>query len=1020
MGALATSVVEVPFRAGLDTKTNPKLVMPGKLLVLENGIFTEAGTIKKRSGYVAFLRDLLGGGGLTSGEALGLFANELLVFSSGALYSWSPGVNKWANRGAVSPVSASSRTIIDNTYSQSNPDSATLNGVTCYVWADGRGGVYASVVDESTGAVLLGDQLLNATAVRPRVVAVQSNFVIIYQDGSNIVSRTISAVSPTAFSAPVTLAADGHGTLANKHLDLVASPIYSTTGPNGIGAALFAYNSSAATTTKVGYVRADGSIGQSSNGYPGVVSIAAAADKSLALIAQAITGDAYVLYSNGTNASLTARYSDLTQKIAPTVIEVLTNVENITGAFNSAGAIAIFYEVQAALSFNRFVKSATAAAVTGAVSGVAVFKRSVGLAAKAFTHSTGTYAIVVHDATTAAAKDGLQNTYFVVKTDGTIVARLQPGTADKIQVGAIPSVRTISANVFSISLPVRTRFVTTSSAVGKIVTYSLLGLANLSLTFGATAYRSAQLGKGMLLAGGALGLYDGYGVVENGFFLFPENIAAPTMAAGGALEAGSRQIVFCWEWMDAAGQRHRSAPSVPITFVATINQKATFTVPTLRLTAKTSPRTNAELVAYSTVVGGTDFYKTPNDPATDPTASPLYNDPTADTITYVRTIADASITANQLVYTQGGVLENIAPPSAKYLAVTKNRIFLGGLEEGRRVWVSKNWLPGEPVNFSDSLYFDVDPSGGDLTAIAVLDEKVVLFKRNQIEVVTGEGPDDAGQNGTFTNPVVVTTDCGCVDSRSVAATPNGLVFKSDKGIYLLTRSLGALYIGAPVEAFNGLNVISAILLEKSNEVRFLLSDNATALVWNYELNEWSTFTNHGGVDAALWASTNGYVYLKSDGTLMQETAGIYTDAGVDIHMRMKTGWIKVAGLQGFQRARRVAFLGDFYSDHNMRVRIAYDYQPFSVDEKVFVPANALKSSSWGSDATWGSGPAWGGSGNDYVYQWRIHLARQLCQAIQFELEDIGSNPGQAYSIAGLALQVGVIPGVARLPNSKSM
>jgi hypothetical protein len=1017
MGALQTSIAEVLFKKGLDTKTNPKLVLPGSLLVLENGVFTEGVTIKKRNGYVALARDVLAATALTKADALGTFGNELLLFSSGSLYSWSTGLQKWTSRGSVAPLTAKVSPIFRNTYKQSNPDSATVNGVSCYVWTDGRGGVRAQIVDDSTGSVLLADVSLNATAVRPRVTAVQNNFVVVYQSGANIIARSISSLSPTAFTAEVTLATDGHGTAANQHVDLCPS-FFQSTGPNGVGAAFFAYNTSTASTLKVGYVRADGSLGQASNGYPAVISIGAAADKSIGLVCQS-TGDIYVLYSNGTNVSVAARYLDLTSKVAATAIEALTNVENVTGSFDSSGNLQVFYEVQAALSFNRFTKTAQVSPA-GAVSGVAVHRRSVALASKAWTHSTGVYVTVVHDPTTSGGADGLQNTYFVVRLDGTIVARLQSGNADKIQVGQVPSVRAgADGNTFSISAPVRTQFVTSSTSAGKIITYSLVGLANVVLTFGKGS-RSAPIGNSLLIAGGFLGCYDGQSVVENGFHLYPENIAAPTMASGGALEAGTRQMCFVYEWIDAQGQTHRSNPSVPISFVATANQKATFAVPTLRMTGKQAPRTNVQIVGYCTIVGGTDFYRCPNDPSTDPVGAPLYNDPTVDTVNFVRSIADTGIQANQLLYTQGGILENIPPPSSRFLAVTKNRVFLGGLEDTRRVWVSKNAVRGEGVAFNDQLYIEVDPSGGDLTALAVLDEKTIFFKRNQIEVVTGDAPDDAGQNGTITPPIVVTTDAGCVDAASIAAFPNGLVFKADKGIYALTRSLEAIYIGAPVEAYNGFSIVSAQLVEKSNQVRFLLSDNATCLVWDYLFNEWSVFTNHGGVDSAIWLSTNGYVYLRSDGKVMTEAPGVYTDDGTDIHMRMKTAWIKLAGLQGFQRVRRVSFLGDFYSDHQMRVRIAYDYQPFQVAEKVFIAANAINGSTWGSDATWGSGSAWGGAGNDLVYQWQIHLARQKCEAIQFELEDVASTPGQGYSIAGLALQVGLLPGGMRLPNRKSL
>ena len=63
-------------------------------------------------------------------------------------------------------------------------------------------------------------------------------------------------------------------------------------------------------------------------------------------------------------------------------------------------------------------------------------------------------------------------------------------------------------------------------------------------------------------------------------------------------------------------------------------------------------------------------------------------------------------------------------------------------------------------------------------------------------------------------------------------TPQGLFFKSNKGIYILERSLVLKYIGFPVDDFNNLNITKADIFAKDNEVRFLTSDGV-CLVYNY-------------------------------------------------------------------------------------------------------------------------------------------------------------------------------------------
>ena len=54
---------------GLDTKTDPKHVIPGKLLLLENGVFKKRGRIDKRNGHTKLSPKTLDGTTLNSGDS---------------------------------------------------------------------------------------------------------------------------------------------------------------------------------------------------------------------------------------------------------------------------------------------------------------------------------------------------------------------------------------------------------------------------------------------------------------------------------------------------------------------------------------------------------------------------------------------------------------------------------------------------------------------------------------------------------------------------------------------------------------------------------------------------------------------------------------------------------------------------------------------------------------------------------------------------------------------------------------
>lgn len=62
--------------------------------------------------------------------------------------------------------------------------------------------------------------------------------------------------------------------------------------------------------------------------------------------------------------------------------------------------------------------------------------------------------------------------------------------------------------------------------------------------------------------------------------------------------------------------------------------------------------------------------------------------------------------------------------------------------------------------------------------------------------------------------------------------PLGIMYKSNKGIYLLNRSLQVDYIGSPVEDYNSQNITSADLIQDKNRRRFLTSSGVT-LVYDY-------------------------------------------------------------------------------------------------------------------------------------------------------------------------------------------
>src|SRR5262249_1969702 len=151
---------------------------------------------------------------------------------------------------------------------------------------------------------------------------------------------------------------------------------------------------------------------------------------------------------------------------------------------------------------------------------------------------------------------------------------------------------------------------------------------------------------------------------------------------------------------------------------------------------------------------------------------------------------------------------------------------------------------------------------GACTALASLDDKMIVFKADQIYQITGNRPNATGQGGTLSTPQLISRDCGCIDWRSVVRGPAGIYFLSATGIYLLDRGLNVTYVGGAGDRFtNGAaDCQSAKMLRDRREIRWeMLWPGAQyqKLVYNYDQDEWTTHTNASGPGVAIYDAVVG-------------------------------------------------------------------------------------------------------------------------------------------------------------------
>jgi len=441
-------------------------------------------------------------------------------------------------------------------------------------------------------------------------------------------------------------------------------------------------------------------------------------------------------------------------------------------------------------------------------------------------------------------------------------------------------------------------------------------------------------------------------------------------------------------------------------------------VPMLRLTYKIA--NPAKIVIYRWSVAQQSYYQVTS------IATPELNNTGVDYLTFTDTLADTTILGNSLLYTTGGVVEDIGAPASNLLTVFDSRLWLVDAEDPNLLWFSKQVIEGTPVEMSDLFTFYIDPSigaqgpTGPILALAPMDDKLILFKANAIYYINGTGPDNTGANSQYSQPIFITSTVGCSVPRSISMMPNGLMFQSNKGIWLLGRDLSTKYIGDAVETYNSDPVTSAITVPATNQVRFGLS-SGTTLMYDYYVNQWGTFEGIPSIAATLYE--NAHTIVNEYGVVSQETPGTYLDGSNPVLMSFTTSWLRLAGLRGYMRAFWFTFLGTFLSPHKLQAQVAYDYNASPVQSDLINPG--LYAPSYGSDPFYGGDGSTPYGGPNTLENNRVFLQRQRCKAFQVSITEVfdpsyGTVAGPGLTLSGLSAIVGVKKAWAPIDQNRSV
>jgi hypothetical protein len=233
-----------------------------------------------------------------------------------------------------------------------------------------------------------------------------------------------------------------------------------------------------------------------------------------------------------------------------------------------------------------------------------------------------------------------------------------------------------------------------------------------------------------------------------------------------------------------------------------------------------------------------------------------------------------------------------------------------------------------------------------------MDDKAVFFSANNIWYVEGQGPPNTGAGSDLTTAVLVPSDVGCIDWRSIVEIPAGLMFQAPNGgIYLLDRGLNVTFVGRDVQdvtmATTGPEttgfgqIVQAVANPRTHQARFSVQPTAGGspfvLEYDYVLSRWTRSTSisqAGSSSPTCMALSQGVYYAGYPNWVAYENPYTATAPWVDtdasgtphfVSTVITLGHVHVASVNGYQRSRHIIGEATWLEVCDIVVQASYDY-----------------------------------------------------------------------------------------------
>lgn len=1014
---LPSRTLDISLSTGLSQKVESELVDPGQALLTASGlVHVKGGALQKPPGFTNLARTLTDSGAtLNSAFQLATYRDEILLLGTEttlllpfpSLFSYSSTKNAWATAttgNGSSVLGSISECVLTNRVPFAAGqilDFCLVNGFAAIVYSPGAGGQKVIFYDTATGSVVTPNgspsSLPNGTTTA-RLASVGTKLFVLWVSGNEVVGDSLDTASfGGGWTGPTTITSTS-GTVSAL-LDTLsgASAFYIAYGKTGglPGGYVVSVNSSGTVTHTAGPVGSNitaGGLGGSDT------------DTIWFSFYDTIGGGLFLV---GFNSSLATVATQATVLSTASTIYTSGVVATGTGKGtlvwgNDSGGVQT-------LKWQIFDTNAGATRMGGASSVPIQQHFRMVPVSKPFACNSRFYVLASYQTSTTPSTQKITALIDISVPLSLLAIR---GTRPVVSIS--PRLAVTPGNALPQTAPVSSFVSGTTAFVANTITKSSTAQGIEIVTLDFANYANAAKANFLDLAtfsGGTPWSYDGRQVAELGFMVLPELSSAS--AGGSGTLSGSYSLTAIYEWTDARGQIHRSAPAAPVV-VSGVATKATLSVSITSLILSQRPTNDTLVVAvYATTGTGSTYYR----------IGTIANDPTSSLLSFTSgTITDNTISTGALLYTQPGTLGTSLPrvcPPSFYQMITHNDLLWG--IDGINVWYTGQAVVGEGPWWSDAFQFPVLGGSGPLTGMASLDGHLILFKRTRVFIVDGRGAADNGSGNDLSNPSELPFEVGCTNPRSIVSTSEGVWFQSDRGLELLGRDLQVQpFAGQTVEDLipAGYIVVSALVDEGLGKAYFFVrsSDSGgatgTLIVRDMVLGGWtsrtlSTAPRRAALAGSQYGTTPYLVWVDDTGVVHQETTSTYLDNGSWVTSTLETGWLKLAGVQGFQRVRKVYVTFKTLVAADVTVSVATDYSTSYTQSKTF-PANAI--------SIYSGGP---------VYTVSMMVGNQKCKALRIKIADatptgVSTGTGQGVALLSIGVEYAVIPPLARLPASQKV